>query len=147
MRRALPAAPASSRTILGDEGGRVIFGEEGEGVGEKRIAGEERGGFVEFLMCGGAPAAEVIVVHAGQVVVDQRVGVHALDGDGGGQGVGLLPEELGGGEHQHGAEALAAGLHGITHGFMDAAQAGVIRGGDGWQEAIDAGFNAGDMGV
>ena len=37
------------------------------------------GGHVEAAVGGGTAAAEIVVVHAGQVVVDQRVGVHGLD--------------------------------------------------------------------
>jgi hypothetical protein len=65
----------------------------------------------------------------------------------GGQGVGFFPEEFGGGEHEHGPEAFAAGLHGITHGFVDATRAGRAGGSHGRQEMVDAAFDAGDEGV
>jgi hypothetical protein len=61
-------------------------------------------------VAGRLSAAQLVVVHGGQVVMNQRIGVDHLDGgcqreDGG----GVAPERLGGGERQHRANALAAG--------------------------------------
>ncbi len=57
-----------------------------EGIGQKPIAGEHRGRVVELLVAGRLPTPEVAVVHRRQVVVNQRIGVHELDRDGGLQG-------------------------------------------------------------
>ena len=72
---------------VGESGVRGVgLGEEGEGVGEEGVAGEEGGGFVVSAVDGGATAAEVVVIHAGEVVMDEGVGVEALDRRGGGLG-------------------------------------------------------------
>jgi len=134
----------------GGEAGRVVFDEEREGVGEQGVTGKNGGGLVELFVRGGVPAAKVVVVHRGQVVVDEGVSVHALDRHGGGQGIRRSRagrKEFGGGEREHGAEALTAGLQGRAHGLMDAGRAGVVRRRGGRQQALDAGFDAGEVGV
>ena len=45
----------------------------------QRIAGQDRRAFVERLVAGRPAAAQVVVVHRRQVVVDQAVGVDQLD--------------------------------------------------------------------
>ncbi len=47
----------------------------------KPIAREDRGGFVERLMRRRAPASQVVVVHRGEVVVHQRIAMHAFHGE------------------------------------------------------------------
>jgi|TARA_B110000914_G_scaffold225429_1_gene246117 hypothetical protein len=69
---------------------------------------------------GRAAAAEVIVVHAGEVVVDEGVGVHDLDGAGGGEGViDLTSTGFGCGERQDGTEAFSTSENGVAHSLMD----------------------------
>ena len=46
----------------------------------QRVAHENRRGFVEGAMARGPAAAQVVVVHRGQVVVHEAVDVHELDG-------------------------------------------------------------------
>ena len=50
-----------------------------EGERQKPIAGQNRGGFVEGLVSGGAAAPQCIVVHRRQVVVHQRITVHTFE--------------------------------------------------------------------
>jgi hypothetical protein len=52
------------------------------------VAGEEGDGFAVDLVAGGDAAAQIVVIHAGEVVVDEGVGVEALDGGGGEEGGG-----------------------------------------------------------
>ena len=52
---------------------------------KQRVAGENSGRFVELAMHGRAPAPEIVVVHGGQVVVDQRITVRAFDRHAGAQ--------------------------------------------------------------
>ena len=54
-------------------------GEHAGGHRHQQEARPGRGGDVEGDVGGGTAAAEVVVVHAGKVVVDQGVGVHGLD--------------------------------------------------------------------
>ena len=46
---------------------------------EQRVAGEDRGRLVELLVHRGTAAPQVVVVERGQVVVDERERVHALE--------------------------------------------------------------------
>ena len=120
----------------------VALGEETEGVGEERVAGEEGGGFVELFVRRGPAAAQVVVIHARKVVVDERVGVDALDGDGGGQGVGrTVAEQLGGGEDEDGAEAFAAGFEAVAHRGVEARRARRR----GREVEVEAAFDGGDV--
>ena len=50
-----------------------------EGDGEQRVAGEDRGRLVERLVHGRPAAAQVVVVHGGQIVMHQRVTVQAFE--------------------------------------------------------------------
>ena len=97
---------------------RVLLGQHGEGVGLQRVAGEDRGRLVEGVVDGGLAAAEVVVVHRRQVVVDQGIGVHHLDrrGDAERRGAGdaELPRAF---QHQEAAQPLAAADRGVAHGL------------------------------
>jgi hypothetical protein len=53
-----------------------------EGLGVEAVAGEDGDVLAELHVAGRAPAAQVVVVHGRQVVVDERVGVDELDGGG-----------------------------------------------------------------
>ncbi len=55
------------------------IGQDLEGEGKETVAGQDGGGLVEPPVGGGLAPAKVVVVHAGQVVVDQRVGVQGFD--------------------------------------------------------------------
>ncbi len=82
---------------LGDEiGGGVAAvgfcpGDRGESFGEKAIASEYCDGFAENSVIGGSTAAKIIVVHAGEIVVNEGVGVDAFDGASGGESEGFGP--------------------------------------------------------
>jgi len=91
-----------------------------EGECEERVAGEDRDVLAEHLVVGRLAAAEVVVVHAGEVVVDERHGVDHFDGAGSGhRGGGGAANEFAGGDAEHGAHALAAGEEGVAHGLVD----------------------------
>jgi len=65
-------------------------------------------------------AAEVVVVHAGEVIVDEGHGVDHLDGAGSGhRGGGGAAHKLAGGDAENGAHALSAGEEGVAHGLVD----------------------------
>lgn len=126
----------------------VALGEQGEGVREQRIAGEERGRFVELFVRGGTAAAEVIVVHARQVVVDERVGVEALDRDSCGEWIRRLAgarryrlKELVGREHEHGTEAFSTGRERVAHRGVEAGGTGRR----GREVEVETLFDAGDV--
>ncbi len=80
----------------GDERGeaRVLAGGEHlEGQSLQRIAGEDRQRLVEGAVHRRTAAAQVVVVHRRQVIVDQRVGVdHLQRGGGGVERLALRPQ-------------------------------------------------------
>jgi hypothetical protein len=57
----------------------VTFAQGFKGQCLQRIPGQDRQGFAELHMARGQPAAEVVVVHRREVVVDQRIGMDHLD--------------------------------------------------------------------
>jgi hypothetical protein len=79
-------------------------GDQLEGQGEERVAGQDGHGFAEHLVIGQPAPPVVVVVHGGQVVVDERVGVDQLErarrGD---DRLGAAPHPLGPRDDQDGA--------------------------------------------
>ena len=71
-------------------------------------------------MGAGLAAAQVIIVHGGQVVMHQRIGVQHFDRCGDACGAGLADtEKRGTFHHQEGAQAFAAAQGGIAHGLSE----------------------------
>ena len=96
-----------------------------EGEGQQAIAGEDGGRFVEFLVRRRLPAPQVVIVHRRQVVVHQRVAMHAFERRAGHQR--LLARDLEqrrAFHHQEGPEPLAAAEAGIAHGLDQARRRG-----------------------
>ena len=62
-----------------------MFSEDFEGDGEQCVASEDGDPFAEDLVVCWATTAQIVIVHAGEIVVDEGVGVDALDGGSGGQ--------------------------------------------------------------
>ena len=96
--------------------GEAVLGEELEGEALQRVAREQRRGLVELDVAGGLAAPQHVVVHARQVVVDERVRMDQLDG---GRG-DLEPGRIGArhdarGEDEHRPHALAAAERGVAH--------------------------------
>jgi len=50
-----------------------------ESVRQQAIAGQRRDRFAINLVIGGTPASQIVVVHAGQIVMHQRIGVDHFD--------------------------------------------------------------------
>jgi len=114
------------------------LGGELKGERLKGVAGEEGDGFAIDFVAGGDAAAQVVVIHARQVVVNEGVGVEAFDG-GGGQEGGLARRAAGcgGGGTEDGAQAFAAGEQAVAHGGVESGGAGVRR----WHAPVQFGFN------
>ena len=105
-------APASPR---GRAGLRRV-GQHLERQRLQRVAGQDRGGFVEGDVHGGLAAAQGVVVHRRQVVVHQRIAVDQFDRDGGGiQRRHVRAEGVAGGVGQQRTHALAAIEHAVAH--------------------------------
>ncbi len=89
-----------------------------EGEGEQAVAGQDGGRLVELLVRGRLAAPQFVVVHGGQIVVHQRVAVHAFQRRARHQGV--LPRHVEQGrafDDQERPEPLAAAEAGIAHGL------------------------------
>jgi len=94
-----------------------VFGQNLKRQRLQRVAHQQRGGLVEFDVTGGLAATQDIVVHAGQVIVHQRIGVDHLDG--GGHDFDprrICRRQFARGESEQGPHALAAAEHGVAHG-------------------------------
>jgi hypothetical protein len=91
-------------------------------------------------MAGGYAAAEVIVVHAGQIIMDEREGVHALDGGGEGQrAFAVTTAGFVRREQEERAQAFASGKYRMPHRLVHDRRAG---GGFG-QRAIEGFLDGG----
>lgn len=51
-------------------------------VGQQGIPGQKSDAFPKLNMAGGLAAAQIIIIHAGQVIVDERIGMNHLYGTG-----------------------------------------------------------------
>ena len=75
------SAGARGKSQLGDEIGRVVAGERlcrgenGEGLGQQGITGEDCYPLPEHFVRSGFAATEVVVVHARKVIMDERIGM------------------------------------------------------------------------
>lgn len=114
----------------------------GEGLGEKAIAREYGDRLTEDAVIGGPTAAEIIIVHAGEIVVNEGVGVNAFDGACGGESEGLVSSHGScGGKAENGAEAFATCEKTVAHGSVD--ERGLSLGGD---QSIEGFFDQGKAG-
>ena len=119
-----PEATASSFTICNCLVGIVaeaMLGQQLERQALQRIAHQQRSRFVVFDMAGRLAAAQHIVVHAGHVVMHQRIGVNQLDGGGGDiDALDRCTRQLACRISQQRTHALAAIQHAVAHGGMQA---------------------------
>ena len=87
--------------------------------GLQGVAREYAQSLAEGLVDGGLPAAEDIVVHRGEVIVDKGVGVDALDGGRRPlENLLVSPEELSRNEDQERAHALPSEEEPVAHGGL-----------------------------
>ena len=115
---------AVSAAGLGEKQGRLnaVVGRKTTGLENETeslrlhgIPGQDSQGFAVDLMVGGLSAAQIVVVHAGQVFVDQRIIMHKLQGAGIGQGqMPVNAAQTGKLQRQHRADALSAGQEAVA---------------------------------
>lgn len=111
-------------------------------MGQKAVTRENSYSFaIDAVVCGATPT-EIIVVHAGEIVVNEGVGVNAFDGASGWNCKGLFsPNGSSGGQAEDRAKAFAPCEKTIAHGAVNE---GWIRlGGD---ELIEGFFDQGKAG-
>ena len=124
LRRHVHPLPAddSGRTRRRRERRDALLGRErGENLergGLERIPGKDRLGDTVLGVDGRAAAPHRIVVHARQVVVDERVGMQQFDRNcGAKRGLRIAANGLADGEAHHRARPLAAAQHRVAHRF------------------------------
>ena len=110
-----------------------------EREGQQAVAGEDRGRLVERLVRGRLAAPQVVVVHRRQVVVHQRIAVHAFERRTGHQrALARHVEQRGALHDQKRAEALAAAERGVAHRVEQPVRARELaRGGLRRQQAVE----------
>ena len=100
---------------------RLLARENVESESQKAVAGEDRGGLVVFAMRGRLAPAQFVIIHGRQIVMHQRVAMHAFERRARHQRV--LPrhaEKCRRFNHQERPEALAAAQARIAHGLDQA---------------------------
>ena len=107
--------------------GQGRIGQHLEGEGVQRIARQHRGRFVKGQVRSRLAVAHGVIVHARQVIMDQRIGMDRLDRQARPHRHGAIDaQQLGGGGEQQRAHPLAAADHRIAHG-LDQPRPGVAR--------------------
>ena len=87
----------------------------------QRVAGENRGCFVELAVAGRATAPQVVVIHRRQIVMNQRIGMDNLDRAGGAVDFFQLDVKRRSSRvDQYWAHPLAGRQHGVTHRLVQA---------------------------
>ena len=94
------------------------FGQHLEGEAQQAIAGQDRHRLAEDLVARRPAAAEIVVVHGGQVVVNERIGMDHLHGTSGRHGRREASATgLRGHQHEHRPQAFARGQEAIANGL------------------------------
>ena len=119
------AAAASSVRRARPSGARQQVAER---LGVEAVAGQDRDVLAVLDVAGRAAAAQVVVVHRRQVVVDQasRCGSARARRRAGARSRASRPSALRGRERQHRPDALAAGQQRVAHGLLQALGAGLL---------------------
>ena len=124
------------------------FGKNLESQRLQCIADQQGGRLVVFDMAGRPAAPQHVVVHAGQIVMDQRIGMDQFDGTGG--CIDLLrigAECLTGGMAQQWTHTLAATERAVTHRCMQAHWRGRGRRQPALQRGLGAALDHGHPGA
>ena len=125
----MPARPAArarpTQSPARDRGVGIgpRIGENLEGQRLQGVARQNGGRLVEGAVSGRPAAPQVVVVHRRQIVVDQRIGVHAFDRRAGQdrRAVGAA-ERARGFDREKGPQPLAAAERGVAHRFDQTAR-------------------------
>ena len=126
--------------------GRCRACEEAERFGQEAVARKDGECVAVHDMRRRPAAPERIVVHRGEIVVDQGIRVNQFDGAGDRQDrcarrrlIGGFVHGVAGGERQDGPEALAARHEAVAHGLRDARRAGRWHRQRGVERGVDFG--------
>ncbi len=103
------------------------------------ISSEHSNRFTVDLMAGGLSTAEVVVVHAREVIMDEREGMKHLESTGSWKSrISCLAESLGGDQTEDRPEPFAAGEDAVAHGFVQVRGWRLRCGKQGVEGVIDA---------
>lgn len=109
----------------GITGPAAATGGEFERDGQERITSQDGDTFAENFVGGRLAAPEIVVVHAGQIIVNQGIGMNAFDGAGEGDGIIRL---AGNGfcsrQNKNGAETFSSGKKTVSHGAVERLRTG-----------------------
>src|SRR3990170_3550213 len=98
----------------------ALVAQDFEGKRQKGIAGKNGGCLIEGDMERGAATPDGVVVHGGQVVMHQRVAMHAFERASGGKGVLLLDaKQTRRFDEKKRSQSLAAPKRRIAHGLAE----------------------------
>ena len=123
----------------------VFWREQFKRQGLQSVARQQGLRFAKLHMHRGLAPAQHIVVHAGHVVMHQRISVDEFNGTCGphgriqGPSNGLVVAGFHAGQHQQGAQAFATIEHGIAHGFTQPSW------GMGWHPVVQGLFDGAQM--
>ena len=114
----------------------------GKGLGQEAVSREDSDRFPVDPVVGRATATEMIIVHAGKIVVNEGVSVNAFDGAGGREGIRLFATDgTSRRQAEDGAQTFSSGQQAVAHGAVNEGRIGL--GGD---EAIERFFDQGEAG-
>lgn len=92
----------------------------GKGLGQKPVPRQNGDGFPEDAVIGRASAPEIIIIHTGEIVMNEGIGVNAFDGAGGRQGEGFgSTSGPGCRQAEDGTEPFSSGKQAVPHGLVD----------------------------
>ena len=123
-------------------GETFIADQDCEGFREQAVPREDGLAFAEGHVAGGFAAPQVVIVHGGQVIVDEGLGVDVFQGRGAGEGDLRRASERFGGQHaEHRTHALAPGFEAVAHGLAHPWGFSVLQ----WTQ--EPGFEQGDEAI
>jgi len=102
--------------------------EDGKRLGEEGVSRQHSNAFAKDLVRGGATPAEIVVVHAGEIIMDERISMDAFDGAGDRKGkTGGAAARFRRRKGEDGAEAFPSGENAVPHGSMEGGRLGLGR--------------------
>ena len=111
-----PAARDRQATACHLLGSELSLGQGLEGGSQQAVTGQDRGGLSVDHVVGGTAPAQLVVVHGGQIVVNERIGVDHLHRAGKGQGgLRIAPAHAAALQHQHRPDTFAARHQRVLH--------------------------------
>src|SRR5678815_5287282 len=94
----------------------IATGQDFKCEGQQGVSCKNCRGLSEFLMAGWHSTPEVIVIHCGKIIVDQRIGMHHFDGSTDWQnGLDITVKDREPCETQCGPKSFSTGKHAVSH--------------------------------